>query len=319
MRMQPPLFQVALLGYGKQGKKLKDLLENNDTGTNLIVTPLDFRSTKDQQLDLIARCRRFDAFVITVPNKSLTDELLFFCQFEKPILIEKPLGDSKFDLEKLSMINDESKTKILVNYPFPYSKLAMQITDLLDSRVFGKVLRIEITHGHGHAWTAEYQDSWRSKLELGVITMSSVHHLNYWVTVFGIPAEVNTVVRNHAKSGDAPDSGHIYAFFSSGVDLSVFSSYAIPNIFSLRIIGSEGIFHYDGKYAKLFSPREVFSISGRYTSPEAKILDEFSFEDSWLVGQKKIIEIFCHEIQTKSSSFSNFDDALSTFGLLIRR
>jgi predicted dehydrogenase len=305
------------VGYGKQGKKLKDLFENTGFGGNFTVTAVDFRSTNYQQSNLIAECKNFDAFVITVPNKSLTDELLFFCQFEKPILIEKPLGNSKSDLEKLSVISNNCKAKILVNYPFPHSKLAIQIKGLFDSKVLGEILRIEVTHGHGHAWTSEYKDSWRSKLDLGVISMSTVHHLNYWLTIFGIPADVVIELRNHAKSGDAPDTGYVYASFPSGVDLSIFSSYAIPSIFSLRIIGTEGIFHYDGKLAKLFAPREVLSISGRHISPVGAILDEFDFEQNWLVGQKKVIEIFCKGIQNNSCDFSNFENAISTFALLI--
>ena len=316
MKLQSPSFRIALVGYGKQGKKLKDLLENNGVGVNVTVIPIDFRAKKHQQLNLSKECQHFDAFVITVPNKSLTDELLFFCQFEKPILIEKPLGNSKSDLEKLIKISGNYKSNILVNYPFPYSKLASQIKNLLDSRVFGKILRIEVTHGHGLAWTSEYKGSWRSKLELGVVSMSTVHHLNYWLTIFGVPVDMVIKVKNYAKSGDAPDTGYMYTSFPSGVDLSVFSSYAIPSIFSLRIIGSEGIFQYDGSVAKLFSPREVLSISGRHISPVGVILDEINFDENWLVGQKKIIEIFCNGIQTKLLNFSNFDNALSTFSLL---
>ena len=317
MKLESPLFRIALVGYGKQGKKLKDLFENTGFGDNFTVTTVDFRSANYQQSNLIAECKNFDAFVITVPNKSLTDELLFFCQFEKPILIEKPLGNSKSDLEKLSLISNNCKAKILVNYPFPHSKLAIQIKGLFDSKVLGEILRIEVTHGHGHAWTSEYKDSWRSKLDLGVISMSTVHHLNYWLTIFGIPTDVVIELRNHAKSGDAPDTGYMCASFPSGVDLSIFSSYAIPSIFSLRIIGTEGIFHYDGKLAKLFAPREVFSITGRHISPVGTILDEFDFEQNWLVGQKKIIEIFCKGIQNNSCDYSNFDNAISTFALLI--
>lgn len=316
MKLQSPLFRIALVGHGKQGKKLKDLLENNGVGVGLTVTPIDFRAKKHQQLNLIKECRNFDAFVITVPNKSLTDELLFFCQFEKPILIEKPLGNSRSDLEKLGKISDNFKKNILVNYPFPYSNLAGQIKSLLDSRVFGEILRIDVTNGHGHAWTSEYKNSWRSELELGVISMSTVHHLNYWLTVFGTPDDIVIKVKNYTKSGDAPDTGYVYTSFASGVDLSVFSSYAIPSIFSLRIIGSEGIFQYDGRIATLFSPREVFSLSGRHIPPVGVILNEINFEENWLVGQKKIIEIFCNGIQAKLLNFSNFDNALETFSLL---
>ena len=292
------------------------LFEETNLGASFSFSIVDFRSAKHQQSDLIATCQDSDAFIITVPNKFLTDELLFFCQFKKPILIEKPVGNSKSDLEKLNKIDKKQKAKILVNYPFPYSKIAIQIRDLFESQVLGEIVRIEVTHGHGHAWTNEYKDSWRSNLELGVVSMSTVHQLNYWLTIFGIPNNISIDLKNYAKSGDAPDTGYVCASFASGVDLSIFSSYAIPSIYSLRIIGTEGIFHYNGKTAELFSPREVFSVSGRHIEPVGEILDEFDTEENWLVGQKKIIEIFCTALQNKKLNFSNFDSAISTFKLL---
>ena len=310
-------FQIALVGYGKQGKKLKSLFNETELGANFSFTILDFRSITQKTSDLMATCRDFDAFVITVPNKALADELLFYSQFEKPILIEKPLGNDWSDFEKINKINNNQKSKILVNYPFPYSKLALLIKDLLESRVLGEIMRIEVTHGHGHAWTSEYRNSWRSKLELGVVSMAAVHYLNYWLTIFGIPTDFSKQLKNYAKSGDAPDTGYILSAFISGVDLSIFTSYAIPSIFSLRIIGTEGVFHYDGHAARLFSPREVFSPSGRHVTPEAVALDYFDLEENWLIGQKKIIDIFSTGIKTQLFNFSNFDDAVATFKLLI--
>ena len=311
------MFKIALVGYGNQGKKLMNLFEETNLGATFSFTVVDFRSAENQHSDLMATCQDSDAFVITVPNKFLTDELLFFCQFNKPILIEKPVGNCKSDIEKLNKINEKQKAKILVNYPFPYTKLALQIKGLFESQVLGEILRIEVTHGHGHAWTNDYKDSWRSRLELGVVSMSTVHHLNYWQTIFGTPTDIVIDLKNYAKSGDAPDTGNVCASFSSGVGLNIFSSYAIPSIYSLRIIGTEGIFQYNGKIAQLFSPREVFSASGRHMDPVGVTLDKFDSEENWLVGQKKIIEIFCTALQNNKFDFSNFENAISTFKLLI--
>ena len=241
----------------------------------------------------------------------------FFSQFNKPILVEKPVGNSKSDLKKLYKLDPRYKSRILVNYPFQFSKLAKKIEDFFDSKILGEIIKIEVTHGHGHAWTSEYKNSWRSRLDFGIVSMSTVHHLHYWITVFGIPTDLSFKLKNHAKSGDAPDTGFVYGSFPSGVELSIFSSYAIPNIFSLRIIGTEGIFHYDGKIAKVFSPREVLNASGRHISPVGVTLDEFNFEENWLTGQKKIIEIFCEAIQSHKFNFSNFDNAISTLELLV--
>ena len=119
VKLKSQLFKIALVGYGKQGKKLMTLFEETNLGTSFSFSIVDFRSAKHQQSDLIATCQDSDAFIITVPNKFLTDELLFFCQFKKPILIEKPVGNSKSDLEKLNKIDKKQKAKILVNYPFP--------------------------------------------------------------------------------------------------------------------------------------------------------------------------------------------------------
>lgn len=310
-------FQIALVGYGKQGKKLRRLFNDAETDATFAFKTLDFRSITQKSSDLMATCRDFDAFVITVPNKSLADELMFYSQFDKPILIEKPLGNNWADFEKIDKINDNQKSKILVNYPFPYTKLALLIKNLLESKALGEIIRIEVTHGHGHAWTNEYKNSWRSKLELGVVSMAAVHYLNYWLTIFGIPANFSKQLKNYSKSGDAPDTGYILSQFVSGVDLSIFTSYAIPSIFSLRIIGTEGIFHYDGQSAKLFSPREVFSPSGRHVTPKASHLDSFDVEENWLIGQKKIIDIFSSGIKTQLFNFSNIDVAMATLKLLI--
>ena len=106
----------------------------------------------------------------------------------------------------------------MVNYPFSFSKLARKIEDLFDSKILGGIIKIEVTHGHGHAWASEYKNSWRSRLELGVISMSTVHHLHYWLTIFGIPTDFILKHKNHAKSGDAPDTGFVYASFKYGVE-----------------------------------------------------------------------------------------------------
>lgn len=311
------LKHIALVGFGKQGQKLISLFQNTNLATEFNLVPIDFRPSHYKESTLIEICQPFDAYVITVPNISLTNQLLFFSQFNKPILVEKPVGNSKSDLKKLYKLDSTHKSKILVNYPFPFSKLAKRIENLFDSKILGKIIKIEITHGHGHAWTSEYKNSWRSRLELGVISMSTVHYLHYWLTIFGIPNNLILKQKNYAKSGDAPDTGFVYASFTSGVELNIFSSYAIPYIFSLRIIGTEGIFHYDGKIAKVFAPREVLNTSGRHISPAGITLDQFNFEENWFGGQKKIIENFCKAIQSQKFNFSNFDSAISTLELLV--
>jgi predicted dehydrogenase len=313
------LKNIAVIGFGKQGKKLINLFQEANLETKFNLTPIDFRTSHYKESTLLEICQGFDAYVITVPNISLTNELLFFSQFNKPILVEKPVGNSKSDLKKLYKLDLVHKSQIMVNYPFPFSKLAKKIEDLFDSKILGEIIKIEVTHGHGHAWTSEYKNSWRSRLELGVISMSTVHHLHYWLTIFGIPTDLILKLKNHAKSGDAPDTGFVYASFPSGVELNIFSSYAIPNIFSLRIIGTEGIFYYDGEIAKVFSPREVLNASGRHISPVGVTLDQFNFEENWLVGQKKIIENFCEAIQSQKFHFSNFDSAILTLELLISK
>jgi len=311
------LKNIAVVGFGKQGKKLINLFQDINLETKFNLTPIDFRTLDYRESTLIEICQDFDAYIITVPNISLTNELLFFSQFNKPILVEKPVGNSKSDLKKLYNLNSAHKSKIMVNYPFPYSKLAEKIEGLFTSKMLGKIITIEVTHGHGHAWTSEYKNSWRSRLELGVVSMATVHHLHYWLTIFGIPTDLILKLKNHAKSGDAPDTGFVHASLPSGIELNIFSSYAIPNIFSLRIIGTEGIFHYDGEVTKVFTPREVLDASGRHISPMGLTLDKINFAENWFTGQKKIIENFCEAIQSQKFSFSNFDSAISTLELLI--
>lgn len=311
------LKNIALIGFGKQGKKLLNLFQETNSNAKFNLTPIDFRISHYKKSSLIEICQNFDAYVITVPNTSLTNELLFFSQFNKPILVEKPVGNNKSDLKKLYKLDSAHKSKIMVNYPFQFSKLAQKIEDLFNSKILGKIIKIEVTHGHGHAWTSEYKNSWRSRLDLGVISMSTIHHLHYWFTIYGTPTDLILKLKNYAKSGDAPDTGFVYASFPSGVELNIFSSYAIPHIFSVRIIGTEGIFHYDGELAKVFSPREVLNAAGRHTSPVGITLDQFNFEENWLVGQKKIIEVFCEAILSQKSNFSNFDRAILTLELLV--
>jgi predicted dehydrogenase len=308
--------KVGIVGAGKQGKKLFDLMQQSRVGKGITCTYLDYRDinriSEKKEIN-----KSFDGFIISVPNPSLTEELLFFSQFDKPILIEKPVVNCRRDIDKLRKINEKQKARILVNYPFPYSVLGRQIQNLIESNSLGKVIDIDVIHTHGFAWTSEYMGSWRSTLDLGVISMLMVHQLNYWVSLFGSPNLVCLSKSNFAGSGTAPDTGSAHIGFSSGTTLKIVSSYATPYAFSIRILGTEGIFTYDGESAVLYSPRESLGASGRHVEPKKSVLQKLNFDNNWASGQLKLIELFCDSIVSQEPNFSSFDDAIYTYELVL--
>ena len=206
-----------------------------------------------------------DAILISSPTKTHFYYINKLKSYKGYIFVEKPIVNSLIEERKLLKMDDNFLSKIFVNYNFIFSRVFVEIKKLLASKNFGKHVYTEITSNHGLAFKKNYSDSWRATSKYGVAELVSVHFLNMIINLFDIKNFKNVKIssHNHSGNGKSPDTVHIISINQTNNKFSILCSYATPFDVSIKIIGTNGIIHYDGKKLIFRYPRETYDQNKR--------------------------------------------------------
>ncbi len=210
-----------------------------------------------------------DAVIIASPTPTHAEYLERLAAFPGHILLEKPAVSTPGQTEALRRWPVERKRRTRINFNFRFSPVVDAMREVVGAPATGDVIFWDVHTSHGLAFTPKYRDSWRGRegQSLGVLETVGVHFVNLALLFFGRVRRSEGEFLWVAGRDGPPDTAVLRLWMESGVRVTLRHSYAGPFLNHWTLVGENGYWHFDGRAARLRSPRETFDPAGRFTDP----------------------------------------------------
>ena len=241
---------IALVGLGGHGATLRkaikicgkfNVVACFDTNKKLVEeTVFEFMCTGYNDYDEMLSDQNLDAVIISTPNFLHFEQALKALEKERDVFIEKPITVTIEEAEKLIKVAEEKKLIIQVGHNTRKRKVFRKVKEFLNDGILGQIISVEANIsmptglGHFPDWKKD-----RSRCPLLPMTQLGIHFVDTLIYFFGDIEEVACFARNAYL--DVEDSAVAIFKFSNGVLGVLTSSYVCPDIYEMRISGTNGL------------------------------------------------------------------------------
>lgn len=133
---------VALIGYGYWGSKLKRYIEENRNFN------LKYTCNSKSDLNEVWNDKQVTSVVVATPNEThypIVKSALLHC---KNVLSEKPLALKTEECKELKQIAMDKNLLLLVEYTYTFSKALKKVREMIKQGEIGKILGLEMAVRH---------------------------------------------------------------------------------------------------------------------------------------------------------------------------
>jgi predicted dehydrogenase len=284
-------------GYGKQGKKLADLLQANCSVEFIYYLHRDYSVNDKNTTGSIKDLLKCEGIIIASPNNTHFQYIKYFNEvnYFGYIFCEKPACNTLDELKYLSNISDSLKSRLLFGFNLRFDKY---ITNSFCISDLGKCLYITIISGHGLAYKKGYEKSWRNsqkKNKNGIIENVLIHYIDRFLSEFGNPSEMIYQKQRRGPVSVTYDTVHYSAIFNDNICLDVFISYAMPCLSNIKVIYENGLVEF-GDEITISYPRDYFSENGNFVAPKIQKMIKKNIDEIWTESQNNIIKYFLEKL-----------------------
>lgn len=296
------MITVGIIGLKNHAERLRILLEPIANvmwlyhPTRVIDDP---RCT--QEFNKLLGC---DAIVVASPNDTHFDYLMRLKDYEGYILCEKPPAVTPNELITLED-DGPDRDRLMINYTYRYSELAHVIKRSLEDGRLGDLVSFSAVMSHGLAFKPDYPSSWRadkSRHRLGVIETLGVHMIDLMGMVCNLQGSdpVSTIEQRSsvvAKTGSAYDTSRILIRTQKGVTGDIHVSYAMPFMFEVNVLGTNGSVNVRDGQISVSSPRDTFDERGFFISPPKVWVAPYDAESMYELALKEAVSVFITTVE----------------------
>ena len=130
-----------------------------------------------------------DAAFVCTPSRFHIEEAIWLAKNNINIFVEKPLGDSFRNLDKLKkLLRKKSNLKHMMGYQLKFNPIILKLKDLLSKKIIGDIYYVNIHHGEHindfHPYE-NYKHSYAAKKSLGGgVVLTQIHEIDYMLYLF---------------------------------------------------------------------------------------------------------------------------------------
>ena len=277
---------VGIIGYRNHSQKLLNIICRNPNIKKIYVycykKNLLLKLKKEannrkitftsELVDLKNEC---DSIFISSPSNTHFKYLKYFIKAKKYIFCEKPGFINKKELNFISKMSNNIKSKIYFNYNLLHSNL---YTYLNKFDLKNDLINMSYHSSTGIAFLEKFENNWRFKSKdiLQRITGNwGVHATNLSINIFG-KLQKSLVSEACISSAKKIDTCSISLKFRNNKTSNIFLSYAAPMTDEMTFFFKNKIIKYqEGKVFK-FGPRNYFDKKGLFKKPPKKNLNELN-------------------------------------------
>lgn len=279
---------VGIIGLTGHAQRLRVIIEPIANITHIYHPSKKINDSRcTQELKDLVEC---DAIFIASPNDThllYLKKLRELC-FSGYIFCEKP-PVSHNEINELCELFDNDNKRIYFNFQYAYAKSFMLLDDLINTKALGEIISISFKAGHGLALEERWGSSWRSdgsRHMLGVVETLGVHFIERAIAIwskFGYDiAHASMLPIKLSCVGTAIDTADIDILHHSANDTSlirktnIFVSYAVPFMFEMNAIGTDGIFSIKDGELIISQGRRTFDNRGYFIQPA--IIERYKYD-----------------------------------------
>lgn len=132
---------------------------------------------------------KIDAAFICTPSKFHLYEAIWLAKNNISMFVEKPLGDSLKNLNKLiKLIKNKKNYQHMMGYQHKFNPIILKLKSLLSKEVIGEPYFVNIHHGEHikdfHLYE-DYKNSYAARKSLGGgVVLSQIHEIDYMIFLF---------------------------------------------------------------------------------------------------------------------------------------
>jgi predicted dehydrogenase len=241
--------RVALIGAGMWAPRLAAAADR--AGLELVAVQARTRAAREALAERFG-CRAAETFddaiagadgvILATPNDVHADQAAVCAAAGRHVFVEKPIADT---VEAAERIRDACAGVVLmVGHAFRRLGAARRARALIDAGRLGEVVLAEANFSlpgklPPAAWRAQ-----RARNPGGPIMQLGIHHVDTLAYLLGPVAHTTGRFARVHTSAEIDDVGVATLEFESGALGTVTGSYVSPHVFSIRLLGSEGVLDY---------------------------------------------------------------------------
>ena len=276
--------RFAIVGHGFVGQRHAALIQKNPETELVSICDIAGKESFDVSddipfynkiEDLFQLSSDFDVLCICTPNGLHAEQALIALEHNKHVVIEKPMGLSKADCEKVIFKSLNVSKHVFGVMQNRYSPPSVWIKDVVEQGLLGDICMVQINcywnrddryykpNGQAHLWKGTRE------LDGGTLFTQFSHFIDIMYWLFGDIRNVQARFANfnHQESIEFEDSGYVnFEFVNGGLgSINYSTSVWDKNLeSSMTIIGSKGSVKIGGQY---MNEVEYCHIDG-YSMPE---------------------------------------------------
>lgn len=259
--------KFAVVGLGHIGLRHSKIAhEHPDSETIACCDILPARELKLHELglnphfyadykEMILNEPEVDVINIAAPNGLHTEIALFALEHGKHVVIEKPMGLSKVDCEKVIFKSLQQSRNVFVVKQNRYSPPSKWLKEIVDTDILGQILMVQVNCYWNRDERYYKPGDWKGTLKMdgGTLFTQFSHFVDIMYWIFGDIKNIHATFKNatHKKLTEFEDSGVVnFEFVNGGMGCINFSTSVWDTNMesSITAIGSKGSIKLGGQY-----------------------------------------------------------------------
>ena len=257
--------KFGVIGLGHIGKRHSEMIFRNNSCELVAICDIVSKEILDienynvpfysNHIELVSTHPEIDVVCICTPNGSHSDISIDVLNYDKHIVIEKPIGLSKTKCESVIFKALQKHKQVFAVMQNRYSPPSLWLKEIIDAKKLGEIFMVQVNCYWNRDDRYYKKGGWKGTLEHdgGTLFTQFSHFIDIMYWLFGDIENIEGKFADftHKDSTDFEDSGMITFDFLNGGMGGLNYSTAVWNSnleSSMTIVGSKGSVKVGGQY-----------------------------------------------------------------------
>lgn len=282
---------IAIIGAGLIGKKRADAIQQIpgftlkcifDVNTQAMEAFAKTYSCKTaSSIEAILADTSIDLVILAIAHKPAAELAPHILSY-KHLLIEKPLGRTYSEAEKIVTAAKTSGKQLFVGFNYHFYEHVQLAQEYVSKGIIGDV--VSSTFTIGHAAQPGYEKTWKMSKDIcggGVILDPGIHFIDLMIMFFGIPKRYSSLTNNLGWNTEVEDEATItFLMQNNTFSIHHYSLNFSQNTFYIEIVGTKGVIRLSGRGGNYGDMTFSFTPKWHWQTGEKVILKNFGKEDT---------------------------------------
>ena len=308
------LIRIGIIGSGSQAKKIFEICIKQKKIKEIL--KYNYKE-KFGYITSFKKIKSCDCIIIAAPTYTHHNYLKKLINYQGYIFLEKPGGSNSNQINYI--FKNFNNKKLFINYNFQFSKLLKILNKLINTKKYGKTIKVDIGSCNGLAHKKEY-NNWRfnKNLSKGIEELNIVHFLKISLSLFGKIKKIHKSLIS-SKKNKIITTANYNIETKNQIIIDIINSYDTPYDFYFNILLTNANIKYDGKKIYVHHPRDTFDTKNRFTKPPLKKIIEIDFENDWTNSLNISLNFFLEKVfKNKKFSKKEFTESINIAKIIFK-